>query len=163
MSIVYDGSHRAIFIKANETTDGLVLLSYRRSWDDFHLIPDSYLSVANRVPSYMLVDVPFSSKTYDFTYSIQKGLFFDASNGEWTFYIDHDKWSSWYLAKSTIENYINGSKLYCILHDEPSNLYGGRFMISNWEDGSDYSKITIQYILDVYREEVPYDWRGLPI
>lgn len=147
MSVSYDGSHSVTFISGESNS----LYEVRRSWIDFHLIPDEVPFVAEREPGYMVVDVPFASKSYDYTNLIGKGLHFDSAKGEWTFYVDHDKWSSWYEAKASIENYINGKRLYCVLEDDHSYAYGGRFIVNNWEDEEDYSKITIGYEIDEYR------------
>ena len=148
MSIIYDGSHSVTFIQGSVSSGYTV----KRSWIDFHLIPEKAPSVTPRVPKTVVLDVPFASSSLDYTLSIGKGLFFEPSNGEWTFYVDHDKWDSWYEAKTTIENFINGKALWCVIEDDHDYKYSGRFLVTGWEDGSDYSKITISYDIDGYAE-----------
>lgn len=148
MAIVYNGSHSVTFIQGEATSSYTV----KRSWLDFHLIPEKAPVIMSRTPRPLLVDVPFTSKTSDYTDKIAKGLFYEPANGEWVFYVDHDQWNNWYTAKTQIENFINGKALWCVLEDDHMHKYSGRFLVSEWEDGSDYSKITITYSIDGYTD-----------
>lgn len=146
MSIIHDGSHSVTFISGDPNAS----YDLRRSWLDFHIVPEKPPAIPPRILKYNIVDIPFTSRSKDYTQTIVQDLIFDPVNGEWTFHIDHDKWTSWYDCKSALENFINGKRLYCVLEDDHQLKYRGRFTISNWEDGSDYSKVTISYDIDGY-------------
>ena len=143
MPVIYNKAHQIAFISGTPSS-----YTVKRSWDDFHLIPEKAFSTPIFEPKYILMDKPFSSRVLDYTQFITHGLTFESASGEWTFYVDHDRWSSWSYAKRTIENFINGKRLYCVFSDYPNYMYFGRFRISSWEDGETYSKISIYYDID---------------
>lgn len=154
MSILYDGSHSVTFIKGAASSS----YSVRRSWEDFHLVPEKPPVVMARTPKTVILDVPFSSNSIDYTNIVNKGTYFEPSSGEWSFYVDHDKWNSWHEAKEAIVSFINGQALYCVIEDDHDYKYYGRFGVSDWEDGSDYSKITISYNIDGYKLNNDYSY-----
>lgn len=148
MSVIYNSEHSITFINAKDSYSSII--DYKNSWTDFHLIPvvSPALSIYNQ--SRIIVDIPFSSKTIDYTNDILKDrYYYDGKiNGQWEFYVDHNKWDDWSTAKKTIENYLNGDSLYCVLEDNHSLAYHGRFYISEWSDEDDYSKIIISYYIE---------------
>lgn len=153
MSVVYSGIHSIMFIKANNSVDYASLdensiEDYFDTWDYFHLIPDSRPLTNTPQPSISLYQDGGTSKLIDLTDKAAGGQAFGPRQGEWTFIVDHDKWSSWCEAKKTIEKALNGQKLYCILMDDINTVYYGRFALNGWNDGEQYSTVTIGYDLN---------------
>lgn len=153
MSVVYSGIHSIMFIKANNSVDYASLdensiEDYFDTWEYFHLIPDSRPLTNTPQPSISLYQDGGTSKLIDLTDKVAGGQAFGPRQGEWTFIVDHDKWSSWCEAKKTIEKTLNGQKLYCILTDDINTVYYGRFALNGWNDGEQYSTVTIGYDLN---------------
>lgn len=152
MSVVYNGIHSVTFIESLQSiTAGQTLTSFtsvRNTWNSFHLIPANRPYVSPMEPKIQLVTDTVSSKVFDITDAVAGGMTYSARKGSWDFLVDHDKWSNWYIAKQTIEDYLNGKRRYCFLNGDDTLLYCGRFKVSGWEDGTQYSKITIEYDLD---------------
>lgn len=152
MSVVYNGIHSITFIESSQSiTAGQTLTSFdsvRNTWNSFHLVPANRPYVSPKEPKIQMVTDTVSSKVFDITDAVAGGMTYSARKGSWDFIVDHDKWSNWYTAKQTIEDYLNGKRRYCYLNGDDTLLYCGRFKVSGWEDGIQYSKITIEYDLD---------------
>ena len=147
MSVYYNGEHSITFADADSSSS---LINRKNTWEHFYMIPSSSLSTSIYTPRVFLIDMPFSSRTIDFTPEILKEeIFYRGSmRGQWEFYIDHNRWTNWYTAKKEIETYFNGKRLKCLLEDDPDIVYKGRFYITNWSDEANYSKVTIDYYID---------------
>lgn len=152
MSVVYNGVHSVTFIESSQSiTAGQTLTSFtsvRNTWNSFHLVPANRPYISPMEPKIQLVTDTVSSKVFDITDAVAGGMTYSARKGSWDFLVDHDKWYNWYTAKQTIEDYLNGKRRYCFLNGDDTLLYCGRFKVSGWEDGTQYSKITIEYDLD---------------
>ena len=83
MDIRYNGEHSITFIDYNESTSTIV--SIKRTWIDFHLIPEKRPSVVFKKPSYSLVDIPGTSRTVDITSYMLGGQTYTMRTGSWTF------------------------------------------------------------------------------
>lgn len=151
MSVVYNGAHSITFIEALDSdTDSTptAYSSYKRSWRDFHLVPEKRPSVNPPSPALKLIDIPGTNRRIDMTDLMPGGLKFGRRQGEWQFILDHDLWDNWHTAKKTIEDAINGKRLYCILEDDFNTAYRGRFRVQGWQSGPNYSSISISYDLE---------------
>lgn len=151
MSVVYNGAHSITFIEALDSdTDSTptAYSSYKRSWRDFHLVPEKRPSVNPPSPALKLIDIPGTNRRIDMTDLMPGGLKFGRRQGEWQFILDHDLWDNWHVAKKTIEDAINGKRLYCILEDDFNTAYRGRFRVQGWQSGPNYSSISISYDLE---------------
>ena len=152
MSIIYDGSHRIIFIDSSQqlsSNDSLTEYnSFYDTWVDFHLVPSSRPFIEIPEALVLLANDTVSNRVFDITDRVAGGQIFGPRQGQWEFIVDHDRWTNWYTAKKTIEDRINGKRLYCCLMDDYSTLYSGRFVVAGWKDGASYSTVTIQYYLD---------------
>lgn len=151
MSVVYNGAHSITFIEALDSdTDSTptAYSSYKRSWRDFHLVPEKRPSVNPPSPALKLIDIPGTNRRIDMTDLMPGGLKFGRRQGEWQFILDHDLWDNWHTAKKTIEDAINGKRLYCILEDDFNTAYRGRFRVQGWQSGPNYSSIVISYDLE---------------
>jgi hypothetical protein len=151
LSVVYNGAHSITFIEALDSdTDSTptAYSSYKRSWRDFHLVPEKRPSVNPPSPALKLIDIPGTNRRIDMTDLMPGGLKFGRRQGEWQFILDHDLWDNWHTAKKTIEDAINGKRLYCILEDDFNTAYRGRFRVQGWQSGPNYSSIAISYDLE---------------
>ena len=151
MSVVYNGAHSITFIEALDSdTDSTptAYSSYKRSWRDFHLVPEKRPSVNPPSPALKLIEIPGTSRRIDMTDLSPGGLKFGRRQGEWQFILAHELWDNWHVAKKTIEDAINGKRLYCILEDDFNTAYRGRFRVKGWQSGPDYSSISISYDLE---------------
>ena len=156
MSVIYDGIHSVMFIKADNSIDYASLdensiKDYFDTWNHLHLIPESRPLTNTPQPSISLYSDSVTSTLIDLTDKVAGGQIFGPRQGEWSFIVDHDKWDNWYEAKNTIEKALNGQKLYCILSDDTNTVYCGRFVLSGWNDGEQYSTVTIGYDLNNLR------------
>lgn len=140
MAIYYFGDHSVTFIKKSGN-----LVSYRRSWVDWHLVPASRPFVSPAAPNVQIVSIPGSNKTIDLTESLSGSVTFARRSGTWSFIVDHDKWSNWHTAYKEIMSFINGQELYCVLEDDHDTVYHGRLALNEWQNGDNYSQITIGY------------------
>lgn len=153
MSFTYNGDHSIMFIKADNSVDYASLTKssiedYYDTWDSLHLIPESRPLINTPQPSISLYPDSATSKLIDLTDKVAGGQLFGPRQGEWTFIVDHDRWSSWYEARKMIEKILNGQKLYCILNDDPNTVYYGCFVLNGWNDGDQFSTVTIGYDLN---------------
>lgn len=143
MAIYYFGDHSVTFIKKSGN-----LVSYRRSWVDWHLVPASRPFVSPATPNVQIVSIPGSNKTIDLTESLSGSVTFGRRSGTWSFIVDHDKWSNWHTAYKEIMSFVNGQELYCVLEDDHDTVYHGRLALNEWQNGDNYSQITIGYNFD---------------
>ena len=151
MGVFYNGEHSISFISGTPSS-----FLVKRSWEDFHLIPESCYSTPIFSPKYAILDKPFTNKSVDYTNAVNHGLFFEPGRDQLVFYIDHDKWYDWCITKRNIESFINGKRLGCVFEDDPEYIYYGRFTLSAWEDGENYSKVSIGYDVDPVQEDNNY-------
>lgn len=143
MSVSYYNAHSVTFIKGGGS--GSTPGSYKRSWYDFKMIPAKNPSVSPATPNTKIVTIPGMNGGLDLTSYVPGGLTFSRRTGQWDFYVDVSKWSSWSVAKRTIEDYLNGQFCYVVLEDDYSNCWAGRLAVTGWSNESDYPKITISY------------------
>lgn len=143
MSVSYYNAHSITFIKGGGS--GSTPGSYKRSWYDFKMIPAKNPSVSPATPNTKIVTIPGMNGGLDITSYVPGGLTFSRRTGQWDFYVDISKWSSWSVAKSTIEDYLNGQFCYVVLEDDYSHCWAGRLAVTDWSNESDYPKITISY------------------
>lgn len=152
MSVTYNGVHSVTFIESSQNiSSGQTLSTFtsvRNTWNSFHLIPANRPHISPMEPKLQMVNDTISSKVFDITDAVAGGMTYSSRKGSWDFLVDHDKWSNWYTAKQSIEDYLNGKRRYCFLNGDDTLLYCGRFKVNGWEDGTQYSKITIEYDLD---------------
>lgn len=60
---------------------------------------------------------------------------------------------SWPVRRSQILNYLHNRRRIMILDDDPEHYYAGRFTVE-FSTGKDYSRMTINYVIDIYRETI---------
>jgi len=150
MSVVYDGIHSITFIRED---DSIV----RNTWGDFHLVPAARPHIEPPPAQVKMLSLPRSNKILDLTNALTRDVIYDAREGDWEFYIDHDKWKDWTKSFDAYADYFDGSVFYLFLDDEPNYIYHGRVYVADYKPDASYSKIRIHYNLDPIVEE--YEWK----
>lgn len=135
----YSGIHSIDFIQND---------SRLNTWRDFHLIPTKRPELVDPVPNSQSVMIPGTDKRIDIVSSLPEGITYDIRQGSWEFVIDHDQWSSWDEAYRELAKAINGNAMTIMLDDGSVYGYSGRLRVSGYNPGSNWSTITIMYILD---------------
>lgn len=149
MSVVYDGIHSITFIRED---DSIV----RNTWGDFHLVPAVRPHIEPPPAQVKMLSLPRSNKILDLTNALTRDVIYDAREGDWEFYIDHDKWEDWTKSFDAYADYFDGSVFYLFLDDEPNYIYHGRVYVADYKPDASYSKIRIHYNLDPLVKE--YEW-----
>lgn len=143
MFINYNGTHSITFWKADDENK----VSYH-SYEDFGLIPQQRPYFGIPTANYQIVGIPNSSDRINITDTLPGGLTFGPIQGEWSFFIDHEKWSDWATSKQKISDFFNGKRLIVRLDEMPDEFYEGRFSISKYEPGAVATTVGIKYDLD---------------
>lgn len=153
----YNGSHSINFITASST---------KNSWDDFHLIPAKRPEVADPQPNLHSIAIPGTDRRIDITRTLPEGITYGTRQGQWEFYIDHDRWNSWDEAYRKLVNTLHGYRVGIMLqddsHGEESRMYTGRIIVKTYTPGPDYSKVTLEYTLESGYELVYTDLLYIP-
>ena len=149
MSVSYSGIHSITFFKNDDS-------SFKNTWGDFHMVPTSRPYITPPPAQIKMVSLPRSNKILDLTNSLTRNVTYEAREGDWEFYIDHDKWEDWTQAFDDISDYLDGSVFHVIMADEPLYSYNGRVYVSDYSPESNYSKFRVHYTLDAICEVYEY-------
>lgn len=157
MSIVYDGAHSIIFRKYTDIS--LTQYYDADTWAYFHMVPAARPYIVLPEPRITLLNIPRSNTILDLTNALTNDVTYNASEGDWEFYIDHDKWTDWSEAFDAISEFFDGSVFDVWLSDQLNYSYRGRVYANSYRPGEDYSRINLHYSFDVnlYDTENPYD------
>ncbi len=116
-------------------------------WDDFALIPTSRLFIALPNPQFSFIQIPSSGSIIDFSERRIGQLLYSHCQGEWEFIINHNRWKNSNYAINSFEERINAKYSEVKLSDNPNEVYEGRVYIQGASSGSDYTTLTLAYIL----------------
>lgn len=160
MSIYYNGQHTISFYdycEIDETNKTIDLGAPINTWDYFHLVPSSrpYVTVPN--PRIQFVTLPRSSRVLDVTNFYTKDVTYEAREGDWEFYIDHDQWPDWTQSFDALSEYFDGAERYVVLEDQENYIYHGRVYLKDYKANADYSTVMIHYDLDATAIEMIID------
>lgn len=78
--------------------------------------------------------------------------------GEWVFYVLNDlfgeniSYRTWDKTYTKILRDIHGRRKRIHLESDPDYYYTGRIFVSNWVSQKDYSKVTLKYVIDPYKQ-----------
>lgn len=117
-------------------------------WDDFCLIPKRRPFVTLPEVQNTVVNIPKTNKYLNITNYMPGKRTYGGRKGQWDFYIDNTRQSSWASSLRQLESFINGKRLYVSLNDVPGDIFVGRFKVTGYAPGSDYSSVSIGYDLD---------------
>lgn len=145
-----------------------ITIGQYNTWKDFRLIPTSRPVVAPPEVRTNFVDVPGADGSLDFTEALDEMIHFKNREGEWEFYVCHEKLDEdtngaysrqqqWAMNFSYLMNVIHGRRNSIILMDEwaegggNNRLYVGRTFVDGLKSDPSHSIITISYILLPHR------------
>jgi hypothetical protein len=142
MQTIYSGEHSVIF-------------GDKHSWEDWGLVPASLPIIAMPEVNENIIEVPGMNGVVDLS-DVPLGFpTYKLREGSLEFKIAHDTsertWSETY---SMIASYLHGRRRTCILTDDRSYYYTGRFKISELKSDKMCNTITIDYVLDPFKEMI---------
>lgn len=125
----------------------------KNTWDDFYLIPNSRPLVNPPGIHTNFIDIPGANGVLDLTDLISGAPTYSARSGSWDFIVDnyHEPWD---VIFSKLLNYLHGKRKNIILEDDKAYFYEGRFSINAWKSDSQYSTVTIDYVIDPFKKSV---------
>ena len=131
-----------------------IIIGEKNTYDDWHLVPSSRPVVNPPEPKYSFVDIPGGNGSIDLTEANGMDLVYANREGSWEFLVENDH-ESWDLIYYNIINYCHGKYFDFIqLEDERSYIYKGRVRLNQWRSDPNWSKVTLDYILDPYKYEI---------
>ena len=121
------------------------------TWTDWKLIPASR-PLFNPAPvNTEFTNIPGVSGAIDMTGILDNQITYNLRTGSWEFYVMNG-YSSWNDRYDQIVQFLHGQRAHCILEDDPLFYYSARLSVNSWKSEKDYSKITIDYTADPYKE-----------
>ena len=130
-----------------------ITIGNKNTWDDWHLVPTSRPLVAPPNVNTSYIAIPGSDGSLDLTEALTGYPTYANRTGSWEFIVMND-YGSWESRYSEIMGYLHGKKMKAVLDDDPRYYYEGRFSVSSWVSQKDWSRITINYILDPFKTEI---------
>lgn len=146
MSVRYEGLHSISFWDKEE--DKTLGAKCKNTWTDFHLIPIARPYFGIPQVNYQIVGIPNSSDRINITDFIPGGQTYGPIQGEWSFFIDHNKWKDWVETRDALVEFFNGRRLTVRIDDDLDTFHEGRFSISKYDHKPDYTTVSIKYDLD---------------
>lgn len=146
MSVYYNGSHSITFIRINDDLS-------KNTWNDFYLVPSEKPYVDPPKPEFKYVNLPRSNKIIDLTESLTGTVDYEASEGSWKFYIDHERYSNYHTILEELGKFFDGTMFRIIIDDEPGADYTGTVSVESYDPENNYSTVTLAYSLNWYVED----------
>ena len=137
-----------------------IYIGDKNTWDDFHLVAQTRPSVAMPEVRTMYVDIPGTNGSLDLTTALTGEVLYKNREGSWEFTVlnDHNplgiKTTEWEIIYHNIANYLHGKRLKVVLDDDLAYYYMGRLSVDDWKSEKNYSKITINYYLEPFKNEI---------
>ena len=137
----------------------------RNTWKDWHLMPETRPVINPPGAKTEYVNIPGMDGALDFTEALA-GIKYENRVGSWKFWVMNDygkpnyEYSYWYELYSSILEYIHGRRLLIWSEDDPEYCYYGRLSMNEWASEKDWSKITIDYIIEPYKYRAKVDDDG---
>ena len=134
----------------------------KNTWDDWHLIPSSRVSVAQAVPKITQVNIPGKEDgPIDTSTYLTGEIVYGPRSGSFDFLLDND-YGYWETIRSSIVSYLHGKTMKMVLEDDPAYYYEGMFTIADWKREQWNGRVTINYALNPYKYRVksslPWLW-----
>lgn len=128
-----------------------IIIGDKNTWDDWHLVPTKRPFVAPPDVNTKYADVPGRDGQLDLSTALTGKPTYANRSGQWDFYIDND-FLPWYELYSRIMNYVHGKQFKMVLEDDPYFYYEGRLSVPNYSPGSNWSQISLSYIVGPYKK-----------
>lgn len=125
-------------------------------YEDLHIVPESRPLVNPPEVKTEYLDVPGADGSLDYTEALA-GLKFKDREGSWVFYVLNElsglnlsymKWNELY---SYILKNLHGRRKKILLESDPGFYYLGRVFVNQWASNKDYSKLTLNYIIEPWK------------
>ena len=102
------------------------------------------------------VDIPGRDGRLDITELLTGAAVYGDRTGSWEFYIDHDHISNykWQNLYTNVMGFLHGKWVTVVLEDDPDYRYYGRTRVSAFKADKNHSMITIDYVLEPYKQHV---------
>lgn len=132
----------------------------KNTFEDFRLVAEKRPSVNPPEPKLEMVSIPGRDGDLDITDSLDGYTPFNNRKGTWDFIIVNDfyqivdTYEAWYETYTKIMSYVQGKRVRIILEDDLMYYYTGRLYVSGLDSERNYSRITLEYILDPYKESI---------
>lgn len=126
-------------------------------YTDYGLVPESRPLVNPPEVRTEYVDIPGADGSLDYTEALS-GIRYKNREGSWTFYVTNSLFGhgrvyyAWNDIYSDLMRYLHGKRKRIELESDPYYYYYGRVFVDSWNSNKDYSKITLKYNLDPYKE-----------
>lgn len=153
MQTIYSGEHSIVF-------------GDKHSWEDWGLVPSSLPIISMPEVNENIIEVPGMNGVLDLS-DVPLGFpTYKMREGSLEFKIAHDVTGlSWAESYAMIASYLHGRTRRCILTDDRSYFYTGRFKISDLKSDKMCNTITIDYVLNPFKEMIwttCEDWQWDP-
>jgi len=120
------------------------------TWEDWHLIPSSRPDIAIAGVTTNFITLPGMSGSIDQSLILMNEPTYTERSGSLEFYVDNDH-EDWIAIYEKIMAALNGKKLKMVLEDDPNYYYEGRFSMNDWKSEANFSRVTINYVLNPYK------------
>lgn len=135
-----------------------LIISGKNTYDEWGLVPTSRPLVNPPSVKTQYYKNPGGNGELDYTTNLTGRPLYEMRKGSWEFWVrPEDEWANVY---TSLLKYIHGKKHQVILEDDPDFFYTGRLSINAWKSDKHNSLVTIDYILNPYKESINenQDW-----
>ena len=149
--VFYNEQHSISFggVESNEFTELF------NTWSSWHLIPSSRPCITAPAFTPKIVEIPGRNGAMDLTEYLTGGPTYGLRTGSLNFIIvNHDGNTDPESVREEMANALHGQIYDMVLQDDPSYYYEGRFTVGPVEPGANFSKITLSYQLDPFKEKI---------
>lgn len=129
-----------------------IIISGKNTYDEWGLIPTARPVILPPEVKSTYVDLPASHGVLDYTDLLLGMTPFGQRKGSWEFVLRPGR--KWVPVYTSLMNYLHGKRHEIILEDDPGFRYEGRLRVNTWKSESQYSRITIDYELDPFKQSV---------
>lgn len=127
--------------------------TYRHTFDSWHMVPTKRPSIEPPDVKTFYGSIPGADGEQDLTEALSGRPLFGMRKGSIEFLIlnGYRPWNDLY---TELLMYFHGQKRDMILEDDLAFFYRGRFTLSNYDSQENYSRITLNYVLEPYKRDI---------
>ena len=143
--------------------------SIRNTWNSWNVIPTTRPVINPPPVKRRYVDIPGANGSLDLTDGLSGSPVYEDIKGTFEFLIvndigytgashddinfGHDFFGDtmvkdWWERYYSMVEFLHGRKLTMFLDDDPTTIYHGRFFVNSYTPDNNFSKITVEYILE---------------
>lgn len=136
----------------NRNPKGTEGVSYRHSFDSWHMVPTSRPSIAIPTVKDNYIEIPGSNDSIDLTEALTGYPLYNMREGSQEFLVLND-YENWISIHDKLIRYLHGRSKIMILEDDISHYYIGRWKVNEWRSDKERSMVTLDYKLKAYKKE----------